>query len=212
MDRRICLALLLPFAVLASGFTWGLGKSDPCSEASKAVAGLTPETPAVQRDKIEKSVLKSCPDGAAVGYLRGISLEAERKSEEASAAYRSATLKDPRLADAHGRLGLLLLGKGEREEASVELIAALQLKDSPSYARAAGDIFLEGKLHALAIHFFEQALPAYASDAALRLEMGQSYLGMGNTARATPLFEEALRLDPAGAAGHLGLAACYRQE
>jgi hypothetical protein len=41
MDRRIYVALLLPFALLTSGFTWGLGKGDPCSEASKAVAGLT---------------------------------------------------------------------------------------------------------------------------------------------------------------------------
>lgn len=212
MGRRIFVALLLPLALLTSGFTWGLGKGDPCSEASKAVAGLTPETPAPQRDQIEKSVLKSCADGAAAGYLRGISLEAEKKNEQAVIEYRFATTKDPRLADAHGRLGLLLLGKGEREEASVELIAALQLQDSPSYARAAGEIFLEGKLHALAIHFFEQALPAYAADAALRLEMGRAYLGMGNTVKARPLFEEAIRLDPAGAAGHLGLADCYRQE
>ena len=212
MYRLIYVALLLSFALLTCGFTWGLGKSDPCSEASKAVAGLTPETPTLQRDKIEKSVLKSCSDGAAAFYLRGISLEAEEKSGEAIGAYRKAATKDPRLADAHGRLGLLLLGKGEREEASVQLVTALQLKDSPSYARAAGEIFLEGKLHALAIHFFEQALPAYAADAALQLEMGQAYLGMGNSARARPLFEEATRLDPAGAAGHLGLAACYRQE
>ena len=212
MDRRIFFALLLPFALLTCGFTWGLGKGDPCNEASKAVAELTPETPAQLREKITKRVIKECPDGAAASYLRGLSLEAEKKSAEALGAYRSATSKDPRLADAHGRLGLLLLGKGEREEASVELITALQLKDSPSYARAAAEIFLEGKLHALAIHFFEQALPAYADDADLRLEMGRAYLGMGKSARARSLFQEALRLDPAGAAGHLGLAGCYRQE
>jgi len=212
MDRRLCITLLLPFALLACGFTWGLGKSDPCGEASKSVAGLTPESPAAQLQTVAKSVSKSCADGAAADYLRGISLEAEKKGEQASAVYRSAVGKDPGLADAHGRLGLLELAKGEREEASVQLITALQLKDSPAYARAVAEIFLEGKLHALAIHFFQQALPAYGADAALRLEMGRGYLGMGNCAKARPLFEEALRLAPASAAGHLGLADCYRQE
>ena len=94
MDRRIFAALLLPLALLTCGFTWGLGKSAPCTEASQAVAGLTPETPSAQRDTIEKSVLKSCAGGAAASYLRGISLEAEKKSGEAIDAYRLAQLKE----------------------------------------------------------------------------------------------------------------------
>ena len=81
MDRRLCITLLLPFALLACGFTWGLGKSDPCGEASKSVAGLTPESPAAQLQTVAKSVSKSCADGAAADYLRGISLEAEKKGE-----------------------------------------------------------------------------------------------------------------------------------
>ena len=212
MERRGFIVLLLPLALLTCGFTWGLGKSDPCSEAARSVVGLTPDTPAAQRDKIGKSVLKSCPDGAAAFYLHGMALEAEKQNEEAMAAYRSATVKDTRMPDAHGRLGLLLLGKGDREQASVELMAALQGGDSPASARALGGIFLEAKLYALALHFFEQALPAAAQDAALRLEMGQAYLGMGDTAKARPFFEQSLGLDPAGAVGHLGLSDCYRRE
>jgi tetratricopeptide (TPR) repeat protein len=212
MNRRTSLILLLPLALLSSGFTWGLGKEDGCSEIRKSLAGITPETPAPERDALLKRAGARCPEGGAAVYLRGLTLESEKKADEAIAAYRSAAAKEPGLAEAHGRLGLLLLAKGELEPASVELISALQQQATPAYARAAGDLFLQSKLYALALYFHRQALPAFAGDPTLQLALGWDLLGLGATPQATVPFQEALRLDPGAPAAHLGLAACYRQE
>jgi tetratricopeptide (TPR) repeat protein len=213
MDRRIYGLLLLTHVFLSCGFTWGLSKGDPCGESRKAVEGITTETPTAERGKTEKSVLALCPDGGATHYLKGVAFETSNKTEQAMAEYRTAISKDPLLSDAHGRLGLLLLSKGMRDEASVALFRALQLKSSsPSYAKALAETFLEGKFYALASYNYEQTLPALANDVAVQNGIGQCYLGQGHIVKAREKFQAALHLEPANETAHLGLAEIFRQE
>src|SRR5512133_1734622 len=156
---------LLVIAFMNCGFTWGFGTKDQCGEARIIGEALSPDTSAAERAQAEKSILNLCQDGGAAYYLKGLSLEAGKNETGAIEAYRTASRKDPLLAEAKGRLGLLLLQQGARQEASVALFEALQLKANPRFSRGLAEIFLEGKLYALALNQFQLALPTSKSDA-----------------------------------------------
>ncbi len=208
-NGRICRPALLVLGFLSCGFTWG-SSLPPCDKASEAVKEITRQSSADKRLEAEKKVRELCAEGGAAHYLKGLALEAAQRQEEAVEEYRSAVKKDPQLAEAHGRLGLLLFEKGAREEASVELFEASKSKPDPDYARALGDIFQAAQLYALALSQYERALPTYGNDAKLRVGMARSYLGLGERAKARDLLVEALRLDPANLAASLELAEIYR--
>ena len=129
---RPCILLL---AFFSCGFTWGGGGKDQCDEARTVGEAVSPETASAERDLAAQKVQKLCPEGGAGEYLKGVALEAGQNPEQAMEAYRAAGRKDPLLADAKGRLGLLLFARGAREEASVALFEALRLKQKPEYAR-----------------------------------------------------------------------------
>lgn len=203
---------LLVIAVLNCGFSWNSGTQDHCGQARKIVESLGSDSSAPQRAQAEKNILDLCPDGGATYYLQGLSLEAARNVTGAIEAYRTASRKDPLLAEAKGQLGLLLLQQGARQEASVALFEALQLKANPRYSRALGEIFLEGKLYALALHHYQQTLPTSAADASMHVNMARCYLGLGDQAKAHESLLEALRLEPGNEMAHLELAGIYREE
>ena len=211
-DSRAGLVGMLLIAFSCCGFTWGASREDRCAEARKIGAALSVETPTAERTEAEKTILKLCPDGGVSYYLKGLSLEAGRNLEGAVDAYRKAGEKDPLLADAKGRLGLLLLQRGAREEASVALFEALKLQANPRYSRALAEVFLENELYALALHHFRQALPALAGDVAVQIGMARSYRGLGERARARDALLESLRLEPGNVAAHLELAGIYQDE
>ena len=103
---------MVVIAFLNCGFTWGFGTKDQCGEARIIAEALSPEISAAERVQAENTILKLCQDGGAADYLKGLSLEAGKNEAGAIEAYRSASRKEPLLAAAKGRLGLLLLQQG----------------------------------------------------------------------------------------------------
>lgn len=57
-------ATLIAVVVFCCGFSWGLGKSDPCNEARTTLNALSTVTDPITRAKREETVLKACPNGA----------------------------------------------------------------------------------------------------------------------------------------------------
>lgn len=201
---------ILALALLNCGFTWGFGSNDQCGEARKISEALSIETPINERSLAENNILKLCPSGGAVYYLKGLALESDKNIAGAIEAYQAASEKDPLLAEAKGRLGLLLLQQSNLQEASVALYEAVQLKAKPLYARALADIFLQGKLYSLALQHYQMALPAFAGDVNIHIGMAQSYQGLGKQTEAYDSLQSALRLDAGNEAVHLELAGIYR--
>ena len=125
MGKYAYLTLLILMIGLTCGFNWGLGSAENCTDAKKlatALAVLTTE----KRTSQEERIMKLCPEGASGHFVKGLRLERQGKAPEAIDEYRAAIEEDyDILPEAHGNLGLLLLNKGERDKAAVELTKGL---------------------------------------------------------------------------------------
>ena len=150
MNKYPYLILLILSMGVTCGFNWGFGSTDACTKAKvllPALAGLSGEN----RTKQEDRILKLCPDGAAGHFVLGLRHERQGEMDEAIGEYRAAVENDETLAEAHGNLGLLLLNKGARDEAAVELTKGLMGKADPRYHRGSAELLREGKMYGLAL-------------------------------------------------------------
>jgi len=122
------------------GFNWGFSSADACTKAkmlTPALADLSGES----RTKQEDRILGLCPDGSAGHFVLGLRHERQKEVDEAIAEYRAALENDENIAEAHGNLGLLLLKKGARDEAVVELSRGLMGKADPRNHRGLADVY-----------------------------------------------------------------------
>lgn len=149
---------------------------------------------------------------------RGEQLLADQKPDQASAAFEKAVARDPHNAQAHARLGMILVRSGRIEEAVRHY--QLAVRNSPQNAEYA--LALAQALDGLAETAFdrrqvlEAAARAYAHvrwldpdnlEAAIRL--GDCERRLGRFVEAVQSLHEALRLDPSSARAHVDLAAVY---
>jgi tetratricopeptide (TPR) repeat protein len=74
---------------------------------------------------------------------------------------------DETFAEAHGDLGLLLLKKGARVEAAVELSRGLMGKADTRYHRRLAELLREGKMYGLALFHYSEALKAFPQDVSI---------------------------------------------
>jgi len=203
---------LLPAVILfCCGFSWGLGKSDPCVETHATLEALSSTADPVKRSKLEDAILKACPDGAAGSFIKARQAEKAARPDAAIALYREALAKDPGMAEAHGNLGLLLSEHGLTEEASVELTKGLMGRPDPRYHLAIARIMSNARLPALTIHHYGEALKAFPDDLEILAGRARAYVQLGQFDRAAEEYVRLKRLKPADAGFQLGLADVYRK-
>jgi hypothetical protein len=57
------IAALMAVILFCCGFSWGLGKSDPCVETRTTLDTLSTTSDPIKRAKYEETILKACPNG-----------------------------------------------------------------------------------------------------------------------------------------------------
>lgn len=207
--KLFSLSLLLVFM---SGFTWGADRESRCREAAGIFESLSSKPPDDQRSVREKQILDLCPDGAAASLLRGASLERTGDRAGALREYRKAVEADETNAVAHGSLGLLLLEKGEHDEAATELTKGLMGKPDPRFHRGLARILSNGGMYSLALFHFRQALEGMPTDSAILAEMGGAFAGLGQLDKTEEIYRKLLAADPANIPLRLELAGILRKQ
>lgn len=177
---------LLSVTVLCSGFSWGLGKPAPCTDAGATIANLSTISDPGKRMKQEESIVKTCPDGAAALYIKALQAEKTSSPDAAITLYREALAKDDKISEAHGNLGLLLLDRSLENEASVELAKGLMGRPDPRYHRAMARIMNNGSFPSLALYHFGEALKAFPEDAEIHIRSIFQRLLINLPARVSP--------------------------
>ena len=205
------IALLFAVLLFCCGFSWGLGKSDPCVETRTTLDTLSATSDLGKRIKLEESILKACPNGAAGLFIKAQQAEKSAKPDSAMALYREALAKDPTIAEAHGNLGLLLSDHGITEEASVELTKGIMGHPDPRYHRAIAPIMSAGSLPALALFHYNEALKAFPNDTEIHTGCAQAYVQLGQFDKAEEEFIGLKKLKPTEVKFQLGLAGVYRK-
>lgn len=201
------------FAVIqfCCGFSWGLGKSDPCIESRATLDTLSITTDTVKRTKLEVTILKACPNGAAGLFIKAQQAENGSKPDAAISLYRESLNKDTTIAEAHGNMGLLLYERGLKEEASVELSKGLMGRPDPRYHRALAGIMSYGSLPSLALFHYDEALKAFPDDIEIHTGRAEAYVQLGQFEKAEAEFVRLKTLQPNLVKFQLGLADVYRK-
>jgi tetratricopeptide (TPR) repeat protein len=208
MSRAGALTALIIFCC---GFSWGLGKSDPCGEARTSLDTISSVTDPVKRAKLEDTALASCPNGAAGLFIKALQMERVSNADAAIALYREALEKDRTISEAHGNLGLLLLERGQDEAASVELTRGLMGRSDPRYHRAIAHIMRDRSLPALALFYYDEALKIFPDDVEIHVGRAEAYVQLGQFDKAEELYVRLKALNPGEGKPLLGLADVYRR-
>lgn len=211
MNNVVCLILLAMTACFTCGFGWGFGHEDKCGDARKLIPSLEGQS-GESETKQEDRILKLCADGGPGHYVRGVRLEQQGKWDEAIAEYRAAVAVDDNLAEAHGNLGLLILAKGQRAEAGVELTKGLIGHADPRYNRGLAELLREGKMDDLAQFHYRQALRAFPDDFSIHEGLAEVYARLGRLREAEEEFSAVVKAAPSDERACLGLAEVYRKE
>ena len=205
------IAALMAVIACCCGFSWGLGKSDPCRETRSALDTLSTEKNPAKRAKLEETILKTCPNGAAGLFIKALLTEKAPKPDAAITLYREALAKDNTIAEAHGNLGLLLLARGLDEEASVELTRGLMGRPDPRYHLAIARIMSNASLPALALFHYSEALRTFPDAVEIHAGLAGAYVQLGQFDKAEAEFVRLKALQSREVRFQLGLADVYRK-
>ena len=104
----------MTLVMFCCGFSWGLGKSDPCVEARTTVDTFQPSPIRPNGQNWKKPFSWHVQNGAAGLFVKAQQAEKTSHPDSAMALYRDALAKDTTIAEAHGNLGLLLFKHGRR--------------------------------------------------------------------------------------------------
>lgn len=131
----------------------------------------------------------------------------------ARAAFEAAVKKNPKQADAHYYLGLVMEKAGDKAVAEKSYRTALELQpDLQEAAENLTAIYVEGQKYDEAIAVARKSLAKNAKNAGMQLNLAFALSGKGDVDGASKAFEDALKLAPNDAqyylayAQHLGAA------
>ncbi len=139
----------------------------------------------------------------------GDTLDAQKKTNEAIAAYEKAVALTPDSITLRYALGALFWKAIRYDEA--EKVFLEILKREPNEPRASfnlGDIYLTRGEAEKAVPFLETAMKAFPDEFDTRFALGRAYLSVGQTEKAVEELQTAVKLNPQIAEGfyHLGRA------
>ena len=153
------------------------------------------------------------PDPSKWHYDRGVTFERIGNPDSAISEYEEAIRAKPRMFQAHGNLGLLLIDKGRTDEAMQQLREALAInpRDEWSYY-GIGLIYAgEGKLKE-ASEQYEKAISLVPSHFMAYHELGRVALAQGDAQAAEKHFLAALGIDPQFNPSRIALAMTLEAE
>lgn len=187
---------LVLFVFVSCGFTWGFGSEDHCAESKNAVHELSRMKTDDLRAAQEKRIIALCPEGGPAFFVRGLQMERNGDSAGALTAYRKAISLDDSLPEAHGNLGLLLLGSGRTDEAAIELTKGLMGQADPRYHLGLATVLAQGNMHALALFHYGEARKGLPTDVSCLAGMGDAYGHLGEGEKAVEAYRNALAIKP----------------
>jgi len=137
-------------------------------------------------------------------FQKGVALANEKKLEEATAAFRTATELKPDFAEAYINLGLLLFQQTKDEEAEKALLRALELKpDEPKIRATLGSIYFEKARILLEADRVDEALEQLKTSYSYDTEysytsylLGYAHYKKGHKEEAIKYFEAFLEKEP----------------
>jgi tetratricopeptide (TPR) repeat protein len=128
----------------------------------------------------------------------------------ARAAFEAAIQKNPKQADAHYYLGLVMDKTGEKAAAEKSYKTALELQpDLQEAAENLTAIYIETQKFDEAIVIAKKALTRNSKNAEMQLNLAVALSGKGDIDGATKAFEDALKLAPNDARFYLAYADHY---
>ncbi|HYI97018.1 MAG TPA: tetratricopeptide repeat protein [Bryobacteraceae bacterium] len=152
-------------------------------------------------------------DSYRAHQLKGQSLEAAGRNEEAIAEYRAALAKKPDLQTVHFAIGNILWRSGQLEEALPELKAELEISpNDPQAHYELGDILLiQGNLDAAIGHYLS-CLRFAPETSEAHLALDRIYTSKGQTAEAMQHLRKAAAIAPNDPTPHYRLWLLYRKQ
>ena len=127
--------------------------------------------------------------------------------------WRASSRKNPKAFMVHNNLGLVLLGKGQVDEALAHFEEALALQ--PRFADAHNNLGLvllqQGRVDEAAVHF-QEALAVRPENACAHYNLGNALLRKGQVDQAAAQFQQAIEFDPTYAEAHNNLGNALLQE
>ena len=125
----------------------------------------------------------------------------------ARAAFEAALKKNPKQADAHYYLGLVMDKTGDRPAAEKSYKTALDLQpDLQEAAENLTAIYVEGQKYDEAIAIAKKALARNSKNAEMQLNLAAALSGKGDVDGATKAFDDAVKLAPNDARFYLAYA------
>jgi Flp pilus assembly protein TadD len=139
---------------------------------------------------LERAV--SASDGL---FLKGNKLYADKKYEEAAAAYREAIAKSGLQWGYHFNLGLALKKLGRPEESKAALLKALEINpESYSVNREVGENLAKAGDFSAARPYYQKAVDLSPDDPDAQYNLGVCLTNLGETEAALAAFEKTIQL------------------
>jgi tetratricopeptide (TPR) repeat protein len=133
-------------------------------------------------------------------------LQGKGKVDEAIECYQKAIKLDPKIAEAHNNLGLVLHGKGKVDEAIACFQKAIALAPKDANAHNNLGFALQGKGNVdKAIECYKQAIAIDSRHVKAHTNLGGALQGKGKGDEAVGCFHKAIAVDPSCADAHGGL-------
>jgi predicted TPR repeat methyltransferase len=146
-------------------------------------------------------------------FKHALALHQSGETQQAEEGYKQLLKKDPRNADAHHLLGILLGQQGRFEEALHPLHTALALEpDSPSFHNSMGNVEKHLGNIEQAIFHYEQALKSPLASSAVHNNLGTLFQQKKQWDKAGECYKKAIQLRPDYADAHYNLSTVLTEQ
>ncbi|WP_169928252.1 tetratricopeptide repeat protein [Labilithrix luteola] len=196
---RCLSALTLALALAACG-----GGNKPAESASPGSGDSTPKAASVATSNPADGPAAS---GSSEDVSKGTAAIKAGDWNTARASFESAIKKNPKQADAHYYLGLVMDKTGDRAAAEKHYRDALNLQpDLQEAAENLTAIYVESQKYDDAITLAKGVLSRNAKNADMQLNLASALSGKGDLDAASKAFDEALKLSPNDARFYIAYA------
>lgn len=148
-------------------------------------------------------------------FLRLAMVQMEQgQTSQALESAKEAVKRDPKNAEAHHYLGLILMNLSEYDQAIEHLREAVKI--DPHFTDAhnvLGVLYRETKQYDKALKEFQAAMAdkTYRTPEKIQLNLGNLYLDQGVLSEAQRAFQKSVELNPKYLLGYIGLGTTYQK-